>query len=314
MRLSVKLLLFLFFITFLNYSSMAEIRFLGKDTLDLRGTFRFLEGSSYFDTNGDDVLELLMEGQEGEDDPLTRVFTINKYTLDIKADYYVSDELIISGQVPFSLITYKEEKDSLLPYRDLNTSDTVWVRERFPGYNASLFQADFYQLGAKYVFYQRRAYAAVAADFRLPGNFSNYERDTSNKELEYGSTTELLIGLIIGARFGESYVESSFSYNKRTGDFSDQMQINIEGAFSAEKGTQLRFRTLFIMNNDPLKDAIPMDPRKPIFSEDMLMLGATLRLAISGNFYTDIGYQKVLYGKNTWNVGEFVLTAGFLLK
>jgi hypothetical protein len=318
MKLILRTILIFIVLTFSAETIKAEIKFLGKDTLDLRGSFKFMEGSSMFDVNGDETVEIPMAGQEGEDTPLTYLFNLSKYTLDLAADFYLTDNLIISAGIPFSAIRYYEEYDSLqkaLQWND-NTSkyDTVSYRQRTPGVEYSLFQSDYYTLGAKYVFYKKKGYAALSADMRIPHNFENYSLDTNNKDFVYGSSYNYLVGLIIGARFNLSYIETSFKYNNRAGDFTDQFIIKAEGAFSKVEETHLRFKALFVMNTGSMKNAIAFDPRKPTLSEEYIELGVDFRIALSANFYTEIGYTKVLYGKNTWNIGEFLVSAGFLLK
>jgi hypothetical protein len=318
MNLFSKTLLLLLLFSFFTIDASAEIKFLGKDTLDLRGSFRYLEGSGFFDLEGNETLQIDLPDQEGEDDPLKYRYNLDKFTLDLSADFYLTDDLILSAEIPFSVISYNEKFDTLIKgvQYNYNTSqyDTVFQKESIAGYQTSSLQADFYNLGAKYVFYKKRAYAALSLDARIPHNFETYTPDTSNKEFEYGSSYEYLMGMIIGARFGESFFETAFKYNMRAGDFSDQMIIKVEGGFSKEPGTHLRFKTLFVMNTSPMKEAVPFHPRKPTLSEDVLLLGLDLRLALSGSLYTEVGYNKVLWGKNTWNVGEFVLSFGFLLK
>jgi hypothetical protein len=273
----------------------AETDFNPSHSLNIKMYGGTSTASSYYDLNEKLIDNLLYTSPSGLGN-INYSFNYVKYFLGFDAEYSVNDKFIVSLNIPIGYNTLKE--------------DTTQVDIA----SFSLFEIEYFGLGAKYLLYSKKAYMAVAFEARIPHSIRHSViNDPSYPYLSAG-TFEFLPGVILGLKLEKSWLETSITYNIREEELKNQILIHTEAGLSTIPDSKLKITADFIQSTSSFKYAIPFNPEKTTLQENIFRLGFGFSIFFTDKIYSEFSYNVSLMGKNSWNISTFYLSTGVLLK
>ncbi|MGA2298469.1 MAG: hypothetical protein ABSG15_13065 [FCB group bacterium] len=279
----------------------AETDFRPANTLNIKMYGGTLTGSSYFDLNEQLIENLPYTPQNGLGSK-NYTFDYMKYFLGLNAEYSVTDKFMVFLNVPTGYNTLKETYQSEFNIDSITKADY------------SLFQIDYFGLGAKYLLYSKKAYMALSFESRIPHSFHHSILNDPSYPFLSAGAFEFLPGVILGLKLEKSWLETSIIYNIRELELKNQILIHTEAGLSTIPDTKLKITADFIQSTSSFKYAVPFDPEKTILQENIFRLGFGFSIFFTDRVYSEFSYNVSLLGKNSWNMSTFYLSTGMLIK
>jgi hypothetical protein len=295
----VYVLLILVFSSNCLYS---QTDFYEKGTVNIKLFGGRTTGSSFFDLEGNVQTKINYFGAD------TISFTYDEYTYGIRAEYSFTDKLTLYTEIPLKYYTLLEKKDTTVFDDDGNQYTSKLNSGDF-----SLFQPAYYSIGAKYLLYKKFAYFGLLSELRIPpGFYDGIQKDPDYEFLSDGAL-ELHGGMLLGVKFARSWMESLILYKFRGEELSDLLFIHTEIGLSTVPGTKLLGFFDFTQSFGSFENAVKFDPRKTTIIENNFDVGVYFSIFVTDNLYGEFSYKVNLLGKNTMNVGGYLVGIGVKL-
>ncbi len=309
-------LLILTILSIIVSNVFAETIFYPANTLDIQLFGGKANSSSYFDLEGKIITKEKDKSVSDDQNERIKLFDYEEYTFGIKANYSLTNNLILFMTIPIKYYSLSRRSDStyILYDSSYTPAQPYTYSQKIPLGTNSLFQPAYYSIGARYKFYSKKTYAALLSELRIPPGFHNGIQNDPNYQFLSDGAFETLIGAVIGIKFEKSWFETSFNYNFRSEDLVDYYLIHTEGGISTVKGSRLVFALDFLQSTESFNNAVKFDPLKTTLQSNSFDAGFLFELFLTENLYSQFSYQLNLLGKNTLNIGGFTIVAGYRIK
>lgn len=307
------LLLVITIISLSYFNAFAETLFYPSNTLDIKLFGSKASSSSYFDLEGKIITEEKDKSVSTDQNERKILFNYEDYTLGIKGEYSLTDNLVISLSFPLKYYSLSRRSDSTYILYDSSYTppQPYTYSQKFNLGDNSLFQPAYYSIAARYKFYSKKSYSALLFEFRVPPGFHKGIQNDPNYPFLSDGAFETLIGAVIGVKFEKSWLETSFKYNFRGEDLVDYYLIHTEGGITTVKDSKILFFFNFLQSAGSFKNAVKFDPLKTTLQSNSFNAGFLFELFLTENLYTQFSYNLNLLGKNTLNIGWLTITAGY---
>jgi hypothetical protein len=264
--------------------------------------FGFRSSASYYAANGNNVIELIDTNRK-ENNIYT--FDLKHYIFDLGFRYALTDELQLQFDIPLNYSTLDE-----IYLKDTNVASTSYGKRTIRA-ELSYFLPENYKLKLLYHLLRGKINTFLIAGINIPPGFKNGKQNDG--ELQYFFSYQFPFGITSNLILNGDWIEASLYYYIRTGDFSDELKIHLEGGFSSVPDTKLVGMVDYILNVEKIDPNGIFNIRQNPFNENSLYLGAEFFIKLHKKIETSISYNVSVLGKNSWSFGIFGLKANFLL-
>jgi len=286
-------------------SVFSQTEFYPAKTIDIKLYGGKTSGSSFYDMESSIKTELPDIQLGNEEEERNFIFDYNEYIYGIKGEYAVTNNLVLFSDIPIKYYTLHERTDTTLYDSSGNEYPQKIDRADF-----SLLQPAYLSLGARYKLYSKLAYAAISGEIRIPPGFHNGIQNDPDYQFLSDGALEFHSGLILGVKFEKGWLESSIAYHYRAEDLVDNLFIHTEGGISTVPGSKLMAYIDFTQSFGTFNNAVQFNPRYTTLQEDIFDIGFLFQLFVTDHLYGEFSYKINLLGKNTWNLGGFIIAAG----
>lgn len=299
---AVRLLFPIFVFLFLSGKIIAQNEPTKAGSLNIITSFGLKSSASYYAGNGNNVIELI-DTNKAENNIYT--FDFKNYVLNLGAKYALSDELSLQFDIPLLYSTLEE-----IYLKDTNVASTSYGK-RTTRANLSYFIPENYQIKALYNILKGKFNTFLTAGLKIPQNFKNGLQNSG--ELKYFDSYQIPFGIISNLIFSGDWIEASIIYYLRTGEFSNELRIHLEGGFTSVPDTKLVGYFDYLINMKSIDEDEIFNIRHNPFVENTLYLGAEFFIKLHKKIETSISYNVSVLGKNSWSFGIFGMKANFTI-
>ncbi len=249
-------------------------------------------------------------------DAIRGIFNIKKYTAHFGVNFAITNNSNCFIQMPLSYITLSDKYEPTL-------NSTGEKLDKFPAYDFSLTQPDYYLIGGRYRIDSAKLSPIVTLAASIPPTFRNgYQNDTSKSFKLYNSYQFFLAGAG-NLQFEKAWVEAEATLALRTGDFANEFIGRLEGGFSTVPNTSMRGFIIWTQSLSNFDKARPIyqqlttiqeyHPDITSFQENCLDVGAGFNASVINRISLDISYSVRLGLRNTFAWGSFLMNIGYRL-
>ncbi len=302
------ILLALFLPLFITTAAYCQTEFYKKGTIDVKMFGGKNAGSSYFNLEG----KLRTEKKLPYDPDKKYIFNLTEYVYGARAEYAVNDNFAFSLSIPlkYSKLIKKADTTIVTVNNQVSPPDTSTESYRKTIGEYSLFQPEYFAIGAKYKLYSKKIQAAWLFEARIPPGFHRGIHDDPDYEFLSDGAFEAITGFSLNAKFQKSWLETAVLYNYRDEELVDQFIFHTQFGVSTVPGSKLLGFVNFIRSTGSFEDAVEFDPKETILQKNLFNLGFMFQLFFTENLYGEFSYKVNLLGKNAWNLGGFLIGAG----
>ncbi|MCL5991639.1 MAG: hypothetical protein M1419_06005 [Bacteroidetes bacterium] len=300
----VNKVILLIMLSFLFTNELSgEIVFRKEGSFFFKLNWNASSSSSYYDVDENLITSLKDESYKFDSLHCVNDYTmeLTKKTIELSCEYSLSNELIVYGKLPISF----NNLDEVFQYD--KCAHTKYEKAKY-----SLTHVEHLGIGAKYELYNRKSYAAILFETRIPPGFKKGLIDTSKNIFLGDGAYELLSGLALGVKTDKYLLESKILYNYRDEELVDQFIIRIEAGICTVPNSKLSVIGDFVLSTKSFKEAIPLKTNQIVTQEDYFALEFEFSMFFSESIYGEFAYNLKLLGKNSWNFGTYRVGAGVL--
>ncbi len=302
------------FISFNNLLAFHKFLQQGVWSFDLG--LDYSSGKSFYDLDGELVNDLKNYDIENPDiEYLEYGFELTFYHIHFGAGYSVSDDLLLYADIPLGIYLHKEKynDDQYHPNGDPITPDELagLVKTR-PSY--SLVQPAYFALGGRYKLTEGTFFSSLKAELRIPPGFDESILNDPDYPFLSDGAFVFLAGGALGVDLNGLKLGGQIDYYFRGEELEDQLSAMFELGLSTVEDTELRGWVRSVSSMAGWDNAYPINPRETPLQEEYINVGFSFEMLINNVFRGTFAYELPLSGKNTYNMGVFMLRFSYLLK
>lgn len=282
------------------FESQSQTEPFNSGNINLLTDFGFRSSASYYAANGNNVIELIDTNRK-ENNIYT--FDLKNFIFDFGFRYALTDELQLQFNIPLNYSTLDE-----IYLKDTNVASTSYG-QRTTKAKLSYFLPEQYKFNLMYHLLKGKFNTFLKAGINIPAKLKNGKQNDG--DFQYFSSYQFLFGLISNLIINGDWLEASVDYYIRTGVFSDELKIHLEGGFSSVPDTKLVGMIDYLLNVEKIDPNGIFDIRQNPFNENSLYLGAEFFIKLHKKIETSISYKVSVLGRNSWSIGIFGLKANF---
>lgn len=282
------------------FESQSQTEPFNSGNINLLTDFGFRSSASYYAANGNNVIELIDTNRK-ENNIYT--FDLKNFIFDFGFRYALTDELQLQFNIPLNYSTLDE-----IYLKDTNVASTSYG-QRTTKAKLSYFLPEQYKFNLMYHLLKGKFNTFLKAGINIPAKLKNGKQNDG--DFQYFSSYQFLFGLISNLIINGDWLEASVDYYIRTGVFSDELKIHLEGGFSSVPDTKLVGIIDYLLNVEKIDPNGIFDIRQNPFNENSLYLGAEFFIKLHKKIETSISYKVSVLGRNSWSIGIFGLKANF---
>ena len=282
------------------FESQSQTEPFNSGNINLLTDFGFRSSASYYAANGNNVIELIDTNRK-ENNIYT--FDLKNFIFDFGFRYALTDELQLQFNIPLNYSTLDE-----IYLKDTNVASTSYG-QRTTKAKLSYFLPEQYKFNLMYHLLKGKFNTFLKAGINIPAKLKNGKQNDG--DFQYFSSYQFLFGLISNLIINGDWLEASVDYYIRTGVFSDELKIHLEGGFSSVPDTKLVGMIDYLLNVEKIDPNGIFDIRQNPFNENSLYLGAEFFIKLHKKIVTSISYEVSVLGRNSWSIGIFGLKANF---
>jgi len=301
-------LLVIILMSLISTATLSQTEFYKKGTIDVKMFGGKDAGSSFFNLEG----KVRTEKELPYNKDKKYIFNLTEYIYGARAEYAVSDNFALSLSIPlnYSKLIEKADTTVISINNQVSPPDTSTETYRKTIGEYSLFQPEYFGIGARYKLYSKKIQAAWLFEGRIPPGFHRGIHDDPDYEFLSDGAFEALTGFSLNVKFKKSWLETAILYNYRDEELSDQFIFHTQFGVSTVPGSKLLGFVNFIQSMDSFEHAVKFDPKETTLQKNLFNLGFMFQLFFSENLYGEFSYKVNLLGKNAWNLGGFLIGAG----
>lgn len=255
--------------------------------------------ASYLDSSGTSITHYIKDRPEFEE-PIDYTLNYSIFTIGLKGEYYLTNNLHLDIDIPFSFHTLQETEEH---YRIVDSTRYEFDYDP-PAY--TLYQFDYFAFALNYDLFQNDyLWNRYRVEVRIPPGSHKGQFDDPDYDFLSDGAFEMYFQTGIGIITKSTQISTYFVYNIRDEEFSDRIISTTEFSFSTVEATRVFLRANFFHSLDDDNNR-PFHPLERPTHGDFFELQPGIIIDF-GMIAMQADYRVRLFGKNTWESGCFTI-------